>query len=323
MQISRKHLSKFDFQPFITIAADSDGFVIYKNHMAEKLCPKIRAGAGLHRYTDISLDSSISVCDFYGESSIALSHRLTDEDGQYHLIIVFSEGCCKYFLKEGAAEEYQQLINTFLADSSKSSDSSLKLFARNAINNYNLMKCWGNFNSLFVKNSKEHSKQSATPYAFFSEISSIAQKRLGIELTILTQHSDIDDCFVNLDHHTIALIMNFLSFIIGIAKSKCIKTESVREGEDVKITFDFEPTPEFYKIFLDGTDSAFIFALMTGVFLASERGTRYALSNNDGRAVISLYLPYEKPCEYSFSQSSEFISSINDFISFYLSLSQE
>ena len=314
MYFPRENLINFDLYPFVTIACDSNGFIIYKNELTKKLYGNVHVGARLSAYTNISISPSRIVnADFYGDKCTMFLCNFSE----YTVITIFSIGCCRSDVYAQSCEEFKKAVEKLLEKEYNDNAKEKRSLLRDVVRKYETAKKCGAFASAFLENQNLFSYDIVTVSEFISSVINIINNRLDVNVKMNLRDDSNDTPYIRIKKATLLTLLNFISFAILNSENNVNVTIST-ENDSVNISFDYNSKHIFENIFKGEGVRPYIFTLLTGIDNAESNGIKYSFTHQNHQTAFNLTLPLIVSRELIFNSEN----SIEKIIEEYLELSK-
>lgn len=315
MQFPRKSLTNLDLYPFVTVACNSDGFVIYKNELTRKLYRNVHVGAKLAAYTNVDTSSShIETTDFYGEKSTVFVCPLEDEDGLYSVITVFSVGLFGTDLYQSSVSEFKSAVSALLKAEHDDAVLEKRSLLRDVVKKHELAKRCNAFTSSYLENANLFSRDTVNITDFIKRTVCIINNRLELEVKLDT--CDLTTCtpYVKITKNTVLVLLNLINFTI-LNSDKDVRITISNTENTVCIFFEYHSKHVFESIFANNRALYYTFLLLSGVSTAEGNGIRISFINQDGRSLVDTRLPLINSNDPTFKSSDDIDKMIEEYIS--------
>lgn len=281
MQFPRKNLANFDLYPFVTVACDSKGFVIYKNELTRKLYQNIHIGARLSSYTDIALiPSRIESAKFYGNSCTLFICNLEDDDGDYTVITIFSIGFCSMALYQDSVAELKSAVTNLLKHKDAEASLEKRSFLRDVARKQELAKKCGLFISSYLENQSLFSYDVVNVANFISRVVNVINNRLGFDIKLELCDLSETTPHIKISKATALILLNLINFTI-LNSNRDIKVSVSTDIKTVNVSFEYFSKHIFQNIFPNDEVAYYTFMLLTGIDLAEKNNIRISFANQN------------------------------------------
>jgi len=310
----KKQIKNFDLYPFVTLATDSNGCIIYKNVITKSIYPNIRVGARLSSYTPISgLDTGIVRTELYGEEATLLIQRCLDSEIS-HIIAVFSPSCASFIKSEDFSDKYSSVL-TGLAENDEKTDfyKQKHAFVRKINKSLDTVKACARFTRLYYDNCQYEKSECISLSSFFESLLTIFKKRLdtGIDFSL---DSSLPDVSITVDKRSVMLLLNIICFSAAVTDDKRVLISFDGQDGTSSVKIKIKSSQNIGSIYDAENELPYIFSLLVGMSLAEASGFEYSFSNSEKLIEMRMTIPSSKPCEASLSSIGATEYYINEYI---------
>lgn len=310
MKFPREKLANFDLYPFVTIACDKNGFIIYKNELTKKLYNNVHVGAKLSSYTDVSMSPSrIINADFYGDKGTMF---LCNFD-EYTVITIFSIGCCRSDIYAQSCEEYKNAVEKLLEKEYNDNTKEKRSLLRAVVRKYETAKKCGLFASSFLENQNLFSYDIVTASNFISSVIKIINNRLDINVNLNLCDNSKETPYIEIRKPILLTLLNFMSFAILNSENNVNVTLST-DSDEVKISFEYCSKHVFENIFNKESVRPYIFTLLTGIDTAEKNRINHCFTYQSNQTTLTVTLPLIIPEEMIFNSCDNIEKMIDEYI---------